>query len=180
MRSWQALTIRCEFLLWIAAAAVLPIAMGASIPSFPCIGARSHVMNQLRLAEELIARGHTFSLLVSDSDTTNSELVHTRHFPGLNLILFKGDPHIGTEAWSKEFSRDITQVPKTIRCDCSIGSYTAASSVCVVSCWDLLNWMLDWNAQQFIRDHRLTAECLHADNATVQALRQAGLQLDTS
>lgn len=78
---------------------------------FAPIGAQSHVMNQLRLGEELNARGHAFSLLISDADTTVGELVHSRFFPGLNLIRFKGAPYIGTEAWSREFSRDPRQVP---------------------------------------------------------------------
>ncbi len=81
-----------------------------SILGFAAIGARSHQYCMLRIGQELAARGHTFTLLVSDLENLSIHELGSKAFPGLNIVPFKGPPGIGTKEWYEQLSRDLTTV----------------------------------------------------------------------
>lgn len=83
-----------------------PCGRAASILSVGAVGASSHHMNLIRVGKELCKRGHTFTVLVSDTDTKSRRVLQQRAFPGLHVITFRGPPGIGSEDWAASMSRD--------------------------------------------------------------------------
>lgn len=81
-----------------------------SILGFAAIGARSHQYCMLRIGQELAARGHTFTLLVSDLENLSIHELGSKAFSGLNIVSFSGPPGIGTKEWYEQLSRDLTTV----------------------------------------------------------------------
>ncbi|KAL0053413.1 hypothetical protein WJX82_005386 [Trebouxia sp. C0006] len=62
----------------------------------------------LRIGQELAARGHRFTLLVSDLENLSIHELGSKAFPGLNIVAFSGPPGIGTKEWYEQLSRDLT------------------------------------------------------------------------
>ena len=105
----------CRKFMWL----LLSFAVLTSLQSCSCsssilglapIGARSHLMNVLRVGQELVERGHSFALVHSTSDVINEETIMTRSFPGLQVYRFNGPPDIGTREWAADSSRDPQEV----------------------------------------------------------------------
>ncbi|DBA88869.1 TPA: hypothetical protein ACH3X2_000114 [Trebouxia sp. C0005] len=88
----------------------MPDVQAASILGFAAIGARSHQYCMLRIGQELSARGHTFTLLVSDLENLSVLELGSKAFPGLNVVAFSGPPGVGTKEWYEQLSRDLTTV----------------------------------------------------------------------
>jgi len=99
-------------LVWVLAllATDMPDVQAGSILGFAAIGARSHQYCMLRIGQELAARGHTFTLLVSDLENLSVHELGSKAFPGLNIVAFSGPPGVGTKEWYEQLSRDLTTV----------------------------------------------------------------------
>ena len=84
---------------------------GSSILAVGAIAGRSHQYCLLRIGQELTARGHKFTLLVSSVEGLTRRSLRSRAFPGLDLVEFDGPPDIGTTEWIEALPRDL----KTVR-----------------------------------------------------------------
>ncbi len=93
--------------LWIYG---LPEVNAGSFLGFAAIGARSHQYSVLRIGQELAARGHRFTLLVSDLEGLSVQELGSKAFPGLDVIAFNGPPDVGTTEWYEQLSRDLNKV----------------------------------------------------------------------
>lgn len=82
----------------------------SSILGFSTIGARSHQAAIFRIGRELAARGHNFTLLISQFDEVSSDAFGSKTYDGFEIIKFRGAPFIGTHAWLQGLSRDPQQV----------------------------------------------------------------------
>ena len=102
-------TLAWQSLLWVLALLATDVQAG-SIVGFAAIGARSHQHCMLRIGQELAARGHRFTLLVSDLENLSIHELGSKAFPGLNILAFSGPPGIGTKEWYEQLSRDLTTV----------------------------------------------------------------------
>ena len=85
-----------------------------SVLAFAAVGARSHQFCVLRIGQALAARGHNFTLLISDQDDLTVDKLGSKAFHGLDIVAFRGPPFIGTDAWIQQLSRDLKEV-----CPCS-------------------------------------------------------------
>ena len=103
---------RLLLLSLVCSAAVFSMAKASNILGFAMAGGRSHHMNIVRIGQELAERGHNFSMLVSDKDDIGTETLSSKGFLGLQVLTFRGPPHIGTEHWASNLSRD----PRLVRC----------------------------------------------------------------
>ena len=103
MTSWSSLVRLLQLILLLA---LCRRSTGSSVLGVAAFGARSHYMLMLRLGQELAERGHTFAILVSDSDAINLDTVKLRSFPGLQVFAFKGPP--------ENLAAHSTRVPKKV------------------------------------------------------------------
>ena len=81
-----------------------------SVLGFAVMAGLSHQLNILRIGQELAARGHNFSMLLSSTDSIGVDAVNKRSFPGLQLVSFDGPQGVGTEEWASGLSRDPQEV----------------------------------------------------------------------
>ena len=81
-----------------------------SVLGFALIGGRSHQYCVLRIGQELAARGHNFTLLVSDKEKLSVQELGSKAFPGLNVAQFAGPPGVGSSEWFQALSRDTKKV----------------------------------------------------------------------
>ena len=111
-RVWNMRTGAWHLLVWVLAtlATDVPDVQTGSILGYAAIGARSHQYCMLRIGQELAARGHTFTLLISDQENLSVNELGSKAFPGLNIVAFSGPPGIGTKEWYEQLSRDLTTV----------------------------------------------------------------------
>lgn len=84
----------------------------ASILGFALVGGQGHQLPMLRVGQELASRGHSFSMLISEHDEITKELLTSKAFPGLELLMFKGPADIGTRQWFTSIPRDPKQAGK--------------------------------------------------------------------
>ncbi|KAL0043684.1 hypothetical protein WJX82_007403 [Trebouxia sp. C0006] len=70
------------------------------------MAALSHQLNILRIGQELAARGHNFSMLISSTDAISIDALKNRSFPGFQVVTFDGPQGVGTEDWASSLSRD--------------------------------------------------------------------------
>ncbi|KAL0028169.1 hypothetical protein WJX77_011786 [Trebouxia sp. C0004] len=77
----------------------------------------------LRIGQELAARGHTFTLLVSDLENLSVNELGSKGFPGLNIVAFSGPPGIGTKEWYEQLSRDLTTGLKKLQHEMISGAH---------------------------------------------------------
>ena len=75
-------------------------ASASSILAFATVGARSHQLGMLKIGEELVRRGHRFTLLLS-----SEEAAHTYLVPNMTSVTFHGPPRLGTLDWFTNMSR---------------------------------------------------------------------------
>ncbi|KAL0039373.1 hypothetical protein WJX79_005388 [Trebouxia sp. C0005] len=101
----------------------MPDVQAASILGFAAIGARSHQYCMLRIGQELSARGHTFTLLVSDLENLSVLELGSKAFPGLNVVAFSGPPGVGTKEWYEQLSRDLTTGLKQLQHEMISGAH---------------------------------------------------------
>lgn len=87
---------------------------GMSVLAFAAVGARSHQFCVLRIGQALAARGHNFTLLISDQDDLGLDKLGSTALVGLDLVTFRGPPFVGTDLWNQQRSRDLLEV-----CQCS-------------------------------------------------------------
>ena len=85
------------------------VVKASSILSFALVGGQGHQLPMLRVGQELAARGHNFTMLVSAADEITRNLLESRTFPGLKLIMFDGPPFIGSREWFTTIPRDPRQ-----------------------------------------------------------------------
>lgn len=85
-----------------------------SVLGFALIGGRSHQHCVLRIGQELAARGHNFTLLVSDKENVDVQRLGSKAFPGLNVVQFAGPPGLGSFEWFQALSRDIRKVRQAL------------------------------------------------------------------
>ena len=85
--------------------------IGASkVLVFTMTGMRSHHMNLLKVATELHKRGHSVSALVSSYDEVAQNVIATRGFPELDVVVFDGPTGLGSETWAARLSTDPLEV----------------------------------------------------------------------
>lgn len=96
---------------------------GISILGFAAISARSHQYCMLRIGQELAARGHKFTLVVSDVEGLSLGKLGSKAFPGLELVAFKGPPYVGTKAWHDDYPRDLTKALKQLQNELVAGAH---------------------------------------------------------
>lgn len=63
-----------------------------------------------RVGQELIIRGHSFTVLISSEDETSQHTFITRKTPGMQAITFQGTAGVGALEWASTLSRDPVQV----------------------------------------------------------------------
>ncbi len=63
-----------------------------------------------RVGQELITRGHIFTVLISSADETSQHTFITRKTPGMQAITFQGTAGVGALEWASRLSRDPVQV----------------------------------------------------------------------
>ena len=85
-------------------------AAGSNIAGFGTVGARSHQFVILRIGQELQARGHNFTLLLSSGERLDRDGLGSKAFAGLNIVHFDGPDYVGTTEWFANQPRDVTQV----------------------------------------------------------------------
>ena len=81
-----------------------------SVIGFAVTGGTSHQSAIAQIGLELIARGHSFAMLLSSGDTLSQARLAREPFKGLKLYKFSGPPDIGTDAWLKKLDRDQRKV----------------------------------------------------------------------
>ena len=91
-------------------ALTLPHVQSKSVLGFAAIGARSHQYCMLRIGQELAARGHHFTLLVSSLERLSIQDLGSKSFAGLEVVTFDGPPGVGTPEWYEQLSRDLNTV----------------------------------------------------------------------
>lgn len=64
----------------------------------------------LRIGQELAARGHQFTLLVSSLESLSIQNLGSKSFAGLEVVAFDGPPGVGTSEWYEQLSRDLKTV----------------------------------------------------------------------
>ncbi|DBA85796.1 TPA: UDP-glucuronosyltransferase 2A1 [Trebouxia sp. C0004] len=101
----------------------VPDVQADSILGYAAIGARSYQYCMLRIGQELAARGHTFTLLVSDLENLSVNELGSKGFPGLNIVAFSGPPGIGTKEWYEQLSRDLTTGLKKLQHEMISGAH---------------------------------------------------------
>ena len=65
-------------------------------------------MISLKIGQELVARGHRFSILISDADELSQSVLDGAE--GVRLLTFKGPPFHGTEEWAATLPQDPAEV----------------------------------------------------------------------
>lgn len=99
--------------VWLVVIVILSCWRGAiadSVLGFAVMAGLSHQLNILRIGQELAARGHNFSMLLSSTDAIGIDALNKRSFPGLQLVSFDGPQGVGTEEWASGLSRDPQEV----------------------------------------------------------------------
>ena len=87
---------------------VSELPVGSSILGFSMVGTSSHQMLLLKIGQELITRGHTFSLLVSAYDAMSLQVVFgVSH---IQVLTFQGPLYAGTEEWAARLPQDPQEV----------------------------------------------------------------------
>ena len=152
----------------------LPHVRSKSILGFAAIGARSHQYCLLRIGQELAARGHHFTLLVSSLEGLSIQDLGSKSFAGLEVVAFDGPPGVGTTEWYEQLSRDLNTVcnrRRSVHATCLEISH--ALGVNEPDCVRL--------AQTFLQglqklQHEMISGALHlySDKATMQRLHDAG------
>ena len=118
-----------HFLVLLAACLLLISDVKAvSVLGFALIGGRSHQHCVLRIGQELAARGHNFTLLVSDKENLTVEKLGSKAFPGLIVVQFAGPPGLGSFEWFQALSRDTKKVRQAHMQACSSISSTRRQS----------------------------------------------------
>ena len=74
-------------LLW--ALCLVDPALAGKILAWTLPGSASHYLNAARLGQELVSRGHDFSMLMSSTELSAQALLQDRH-PDLTLQLYQG------------------------------------------------------------------------------------------
>ncbi len=69
------------------------------------VGTSSHQMLLLKVRQELVDRGHTFSLLVSAYDTMSLQVVSG--VSNIQVLTFQGPLYAGTEEWTARLPQDL-------------------------------------------------------------------------
>lgn len=83
---------------------------GISVLAIGAVGARSHQFRVLRIGQALAARGHNFTLLMSDQDDIDLDKLGPTALVGLDLVTFRGPPFVGIDLWNQQLSRDWSEV----------------------------------------------------------------------
>ena len=79
-----------------------------NVLAFACSGSKSHQMISLRIGQELVARGHRCSILISDADELSKSILEGAQ--GVRLLTFKGPPFYCTEEWAATLPQDPQEV----------------------------------------------------------------------
>lgn len=67
-----------------------------------------------RVGQELVDRGHTFSVLISSADKISQQTFETRKVPGMQALTFRGNEGVGTSEWAANLSRDPFKVRRQV------------------------------------------------------------------
>ena len=73
------------------------IANASSILAFATVGVRSHQLGMLRIGEELVRRGHQFTLLLSSQELLAKEL--SISVSNITIVTFMGPAGLKTHDW---------------------------------------------------------------------------------
>lgn len=87
---------------------VSELPVGSSILGFSMVGTSSHQMLLLKIGQELVNRGHTFSLLVTTYDTMSLQVVSG--VSNIQVLMFQGPLYAGTEEWAARLPQDPQEV----------------------------------------------------------------------
>lgn len=90
-------------LLSITLSLLLPQTSASSVLGVGRVGGRSHHLILLRIGQELIDRGHTFTLLISvhDHDKLPPSMLDTEQAKGVKFVTFTGPmpPPLSSHGW---------------------------------------------------------------------------------
>ena len=81
-----------------------------SILGMAYVGGVSHQTAVARVGLELQARGHSFTMLVSQHDAISRAKLDKGPFNSIRKVHFKGASHIGTQDWLRSLARGSLQV----------------------------------------------------------------------
>lgn len=89
--------------LMITLALLVPQTSASSVLGFGRVGGRSHHLVLLRIGQELIDRGHTFTLLISvhDHDKLPPSMLDREEAKGVKVVTFAGPvpPPLSSHGW---------------------------------------------------------------------------------